>query len=243
MNLPESKRTTLSILPISEIGLIGRLTLFFWSLAMVMLAPLTRIPLAAGLCLGAAFAVYPRAIGRLLRIRWLVLCALLALPAVFWMGELDLAIGALRFSSQGLSLARQIVLRMMVVLVAIEGLTASVDITSIANLLERAGLRGLGFSVGVALNLLPALRKASVTTWRSLKMRGGLRRQRCHSIQLLLTTILTNALRWAEEVALAAEARAFSPARCRVVPVKRGSLDRWVLAACLLSFFALLLTP
>ena len=72
----------------------------------------------------------------------------------------------------------QIALRILVVLVAIQGMTSSVDISSVAGLLERAGLHGLGFSVGVALNLLPGLLQSAQNAWRSLWMRGGLRKQR-----------------------------------------------------------------
>jgi energy-coupling factor transporter transmembrane protein EcfT len=93
----------------------------------------------------------------------------------------------------------------------------------LAGLVGRFGLHGLGFSLGVAMNL------------RSIRgMRYGLRKQRWRGLQLLMMTIVTNALRRADEVALAAEARAFSPDRARPLPVQRGRLDwlpitsRWV---------------
>jgi len=123
-----------------------------------------------------------------------------------------------------------IALRILVVLVAVHGLTGSVDIASIAGLLERAGLHGLGFSVGVAINLLPALQQSALNAWRSLKMRGGFRKQRWRGLRLLAVTVITGALSRAEEIALAAEARAFSPERARSMPVKTGKWD-WVIAA------------
>ncbi len=143
--------------------------------------------------------------------RWLVMIALLALPPVFFLGEQDRSL--------------QIMLRVIVVLVSVDGFTNSVDIASIAGLLERFGLRGLGFSMGVALNLLPSLQTAALSTWHSLWMRGGLRKQRWRGVRLLLLAIITNALRRTEEIALAAEGRAFSPEQSRALPLRTGSLD------------------
>jgi energy-coupling factor transporter transmembrane protein EcfT len=59
-------------------------------------------------------------------------------------------------------------------------------------------------------------------------MRGGLRAQRWRGVRLLLLTIITNALRRTEEIALAAEGRAFSPEQTRSMPLRPGSLDRVV---------------
>jgi energy-coupling factor transporter transmembrane protein EcfT len=208
-----------------KLGTLGYLAIFAWSLGMVMLAPPDRLLLAGGLCLLAAATVYPRSFGRLMRLRWLVMIALLALPPLFLLGEQDRTIWGIPYSSLGLVSGLQIMLRIIVVLVAVDGFTSSVDIASIAGLLERFGLRGLGFSMGVALNLLPSLQTAATNTWHSLWMRGGLRKQRWRGLRLLLLTIITNALRRTEEIALAAEGRAFCPEQCRAMPLRAGSLD------------------
>lgn len=208
-----------------KLGMIAYLAIFAWSLGMVMLAPAQRLALAGGLCTLVAALVYPRSFRRLVRPRCLVMIVLLALPPVFFLGDLDRAFGFIRYSSEGLVSSLQIILRIIVVLVAVDGFTSSVDIASIAGLLERFGLRGLGFSMGVALNLLPSLQTAALNTWHSLWMRGGLRAQRWRGIRLLLLTIITNALRRTEEIALAAEGRAFCPEQCRALPLRAGSLD------------------
>jgi energy-coupling factor transporter transmembrane protein EcfT len=125
----------------------------------------------------------------------------------------------------------------------VQGLTAAIDISSLAGLFERLGLHGLGFSMGVALNLLPALQQSASHAWHSLKMRGGLRRKRWRGVQLLAVTVVTNALRRAEEVALAAEARGFSPEHSRALPIKTGYLDRVIIpvAALVLLLFGVML--
>jgi energy-coupling factor transporter transmembrane protein EcfT len=126
-------------------------------------------------------------------------------------------------------------LRAVVILLAAGGLAASVDISEVAGLFERVGLHGLGFSLGVAVNLLPNLRQSATNTWHSLRMRGGMRAQWWRGSQLLLLTILTSALRRSEEIALAAEARAFRPERSRALPIKIGRLDWWLIAIGALS--------
>jgi energy-coupling factor transporter transmembrane protein EcfT len=213
-----------------KLGAAGYLAIFAWSLGMVTLAPAQNLPLAGGLCFLVAVLVYPRSFKRLMRLRWLVMIVLLALPPVFFLGELDRSLWGLPYSSEGLTSSLQILLRIIVVLIAVDGFSSSVDITSMAGMLERFGLRGLGFSMGVALNLLPSLQTAAVHTWHSLWMRGGLRAQRWRGMRLLLLTIITNALRRTEEIALAAEGRAFCPEQCRALPLRAGSLD-WAVAA------------
>ena len=208
-----------------KLGTISYLTIFAWSLGMVMLAPAEHLLLAGGLCFLAAALVYPRSFRRIMRLRWLVMIALLAIPPLFFLGELDRSLLGISYSSQGLTSSLQIGLRIVVVLITVDGFTGSVDIASIAGLLERFGLRGLGFSMGVALNLLPSLQTSAINTWHSLWMRGGLRRQRWRGIRLLLLTIISNALRRTEEIALAAEGRAFCPDQCRAMPLRTGSLD------------------
>jgi len=223
-----------------KLGIISYLVIFTWSLGMVMLAPGQYLLLSGGLSLLVAAAVYPRSFRRLMRLRWLVMIAIFSLPPLFLLGDLDRSLWSIPYSSQGLVSSLQILVRIIVVLIAVDGFTNSVDISSIAGLLERFGLRGLGFSMGVALNLLPSLQAATINTWRSLWMRGGLRKQRWRGIRLLLLTIITNALRRTEEIALAAEGRAFCPEQSRGLPLRVGSWDRIILVGAIsvtLGFF------
>lgn len=213
-----------------SLGTVAYLAIFACSLTAVMATTVEHMFWTAGLCLLVALLVYPRAFRSLMRWRWLVMIGLLALPPVFLVGEIDRSLAGIPYSSEGLLNAAQVALRILVVLVSVQGLTSSIDISSVAGLLERAGLHGLGFSVGVALNLLPALQQSAQNAWRSLWMRGGLRKRRMRSLRLLAVTITAGALSRAEEIALAAEARAFSPARARSLPVKVGKWD-WVILA------------
>jgi energy-coupling factor transporter transmembrane protein EcfT len=222
-------------------GSIGYLALFFWSLAMIMLAPQDYLIGVAALCILVDISLFPLSLRRLFQLRWLLFLLLLALPPVFFLGEIDSSFIGLDYSSEGLAVSLQIALRFIVVLIALNGLTGSVEITAIAGLLERFGLQGLGFSMGVALNLLPSLQKSSLNAWHSLWMRGGLRRQRWRGLRLLLFSIVTNALRRAEEIALAAEARAYSPDRSRSLPITVNTWDRVTIFLAIVSLLVLII--
>jgi energy-coupling factor transporter transmembrane protein EcfT len=212
------------------LGTIGYLAIFISSIIIVMVVPIQWIPLAAAGCLLVAWLVYPHSFRSLIRLRWLVMIGLLSLPPIFITGEVDRQLFGIPYSSEGLMIGIQVALRILVVLISVQGFTSSVDISSIAGLLERIGLHGLGFSFGVALNLLPSFQQSALNAWRALWMRGGLRKNRWRAIRLLGMTIVANALNRAEEIALAAEVRAFSPDRTRSMPLKVGKWDWAVLA-------------
>lgn len=234
-DLSFSRITKPTAYPALQVGSLGYIAVFVWAFGMVLLVRPTRLLLSAGICLAVEGIIYPREFRRLLRPRWLLMIVLLSVPPVLWM-EPDSYLWRIPISLEGLQLGLHMALRAIVILVAVNGLTASVDISTLAGLFERLGLRGLGFSMGVALNLLPSLRQSATNAWHSLKMRGGLRRQWWRGLQLLAITIITNALRRSEEIALAAEARAFSPEHSRALPVKTGSLDWPIVFVGLLSW-------
>lgn len=225
------------------LGTVGYLALFLWSLALILLAPPPRMLLAGGLCLLAAALFYRQAFRRLMRPRWLLLLLLLGLPSFFFLGQRDLSLWGIALSQDGLAAGLQMMLRAAVIVAAADGFSGAVDVSQTAGLFERAGLKGLGFSLGVAMNLLPILRHSATTTWYSLRMRGGIRRRRWRSLRFLLVTVVSNALQRAEEIALAAEARAFSPECSQAPPLKSGRLDWVIVLGNLASFVALTLLP
>ena len=224
--------------PLLPLGVIGRVSVFLGALASITLAPAAWLPWIAladaGLLLLGLRPPHP---ARLLHPRRLLFLALLALPPIFFLGPRDSFWGPVSYSAAGLAAAGQITLRFIVILLAVEGLTRSVEIAELAALFERMGLRGLGFALGVALNMLPALQRSALNAWQALQMRGGWRRQRMRTAGLLLITILTGALRRAEETAVAAEARAFSPDALHPWPLTLRPLDRWM-AALMLAWVA-----
>ena len=220
-------------------GTIGYLSIFVGLVAAVMFSPAQLIIWIAVCCTLIAVLFFPQALKRLINLRFLIFSLLMAVPPIFVLGEIDRSFAGISYSSEGLLAGSQIWLRVIVVYIAINGLTTFVDISSMAGLFEKAGLHGLGFSVGVALNLLPSLMQSFLNVWRSLQMRGGLRRNRWRAMQFLSMTVVGNALNRAEEIALAAEARAFSPEQSRSLPIVRGKYDYPMIAVTVVCLIVL----
>jgi energy-coupling factor transporter transmembrane protein EcfT len=221
------------------LGTVGYGALFLWCVGLVLLIPPEGLPIFAILGLGVGMAFFPRAMRQLLRWQWLFFFLVLILPSALWMGEIDRTFLGISYSSTGLQVGFYMVMRALVMLIAVIGFSSSVDVSELAALLERFGLRGLGFSMGVAVNLLPTMMQSAQTAWHALRMRGGFRRQRWNALRLLFVTIVSNALRRAEEIALSAEVRAFRPERARSLAIKKGAFDGIVLGVALCSLIAL----
>jgi len=218
------------------IGSLGHLSIFLWALGMVLLPSLSKGIVLALFTLGILIVAYPAALQRLARPRWLVIFGILFFINLFFgvtEQEPDLAILGVPFSSANILNSIHMVLRAAVILLAADGLSSSVNIVEVAGLLERSGMRGLGFSIGVATNLLPDLRQSGMNAWHSLRMRGGFRAQWWRGMQLLVVTVFSNALRRAEQIVLAAEVRAFRPELSRNIPLRIGALDWWLVAGSL----------
>lgn len=215
------------------IGSLGHLSIFLWALVMVLVPSLAKGIILALFALGILILIYPVAVKRLVRPRWLVIFGILFLVNLFFGVSdqvPDLTILGFSFSSLNILSSIQMTLRAAVILLAADGLSGSVNIVEVAGLLERSGMRGLGFSIGVATNLLPDLRQSGMNAWHSLRMRGGFRAQWWRGVQLLMITIFSNALRHAEQIVLAAEVRAFQPELSRNAPLRIGALDWWLVA-------------
>jgi energy-coupling factor transporter transmembrane protein EcfT len=191
-----------------------------------------RSCLALGLAVVLALLFHPGAF-RIVRSRtlWTFVIVVLGSGAI-WLGPPDWRLGSVPLSSSGLVEGVWMAVRALAIMLATRGLAASTSPGELAGLLERAGMRGLGFTVGVAVNLLPALERSSGRTWDTLRMRGGLRHRRRMMLRLATLTVMSNALRRADEIAIAAEARGFGVVRSRPLPLRRGALD-WLLLATL----------
>jgi energy-coupling factor transporter transmembrane protein EcfT len=91
----------------------------------------------------------------------------------------------------------------------VNAFSQSIGVMQLTAALTRVGMPGLGFAIGVGFHALPAIKQRFVAAYAALRLRGGFRRQRWRALQLLLITVIMGALRYGEEVVLAAEARAF----------------------------------
>jgi energy-coupling factor transporter transmembrane protein EcfT len=218
-------------MPRERLGTTGQFGCFLAVLLAAVLLGGARAGIALAFSLALALLFYPTAL-RIVRSRtlWTFVVMLLASGAL-WLGPADARIGPVAVSSRGLVAGLWMALRALAILIATRGLAASTSPGELAGLLERWGMRGLGFTLGVAVNLLPALERSSGRTWDTLRMRGGLRRRRRLTLRLATLTVMSNALRRADEIAIAAEARGFGLQRARALPLRRGRLDGPVIAS------------
>lgn len=220
------------------VGVPGRLA----CLAAVVLAAVGARGVAAGwaLALAVALAAACHRPGlAVLRAAYAwVMLGLLVVPAIVLGGGPSYDLGVLRVSLPGLALGAEMSARALAILIAAAGFAATVPVVAVAGLLDRFGLRGLGFSLGVAVNMLPVLQGTAATTWQAFRQRGGFRRRRLRSLRLILATMIAESLRKAEDVVAAAHARGFGASR-RPAPVPRGRYDL-ALAAGLAAIVAVI---
>lgn len=224
--------------PSRRLGTLGYLACLAFSIAAAMLSGGWSVGAACALALLLALLLYPAGLRSLASGRLWLLLGLLVVPTCLLGGEPAWHIGWVAISQAGLATGLQMALRAVAIVVAVAGFAASVPISELAGLLERLGLKGLGFSLGVAMNVLPVLNETATTAFQALRMRGGFRRRRLQAARLLFVTVVANSLRHADDIVSAAEARAFSIERSRPLPLtwRRADLAlTGVLAAAVLA--------
>lgn len=129
-------------------------------------------------------------------------------------------------SGVGAVIGVQMILRAATILIVVGGFTTTVSIGEVTALLERLGFPGLGFALGVALNMLPTIQNSAATTLAALRLRGGFRRNHFAAARQLVLMTIGNSLRYGEQIVSAAEVRAYTPERAaRSRPAVHGSAD------------------
>jgi energy-coupling factor transporter transmembrane protein EcfT len=194
-------------------------------MAAAIMLPGWRTVLALALAAGLALLFYRCAFRALTHPGLWVFIGLLLVSMTLWVGQSDASLGPLPISLSGLAAGVQMSLRALAITLAVRGLAARVSPGESAGLLERVGVKGLGFTVGVAFNLLPSMERSVRQTLDTARLRGGALWRRPRVLWLAALTVLTSAVRRAEDVAAAAEVRGFSPQHTRPLPLRRGRWD------------------
>jgi energy-coupling factor transporter transmembrane protein EcfT len=232
----------------------GYLVFLLWTLLLVGLLPDQRVTLLLGSVLLFALLTGSEGLRPLRRPRfWTLILSALALgPLVLGAQkeEWDLAWGWLPCGATVLHLSRDgfwtglwMALRALCLTVAFSVALNALSVSEMARLFETVGLKGLGFALGVALNLLPTLRENATAAYHTLHLRGGFRRRPWQALKLFLITVIANALRHSDDVVNAAAARAFEPTVRRGEPARLQRADG-LLAVVLLGLgFGLALWP
>jgi len=193
----------------------GYLIFFVWSVALAIL--IAGINLLALLGVVIAFSAFFCEGGlRPARRRgfWFLVASALALSP-FFIGDKDVSLFGLGLSYQGFWVGLWMALRGVSIMLAMNAFSSAVSIAEVARLFEWAGLKGLGFAIGVAFNMLPTIRETMDTLYQAIRLRGGFSRQRLDTLKTLTMAVVINSLRHGDQIVDAAQARAFNPERRR----------------------------
>lgn len=197
----------------SGVGVYGYACLLIWALVAPALLPGPRIYWVPGTVIAVSWLTGTRRWQSLGDLRTWLLLAGLALAGTAAGGW-----GSGRSLMGALELPLRMVARALAVLLAADTFAGRVSVSDLAALGEGAGLGGLSFALGVAMNTLPVLERTAGRVWMALRLRGGPGRRPWRAFSRLVVTVLALSLGRAQETVEAAEARGFLPGS---VPRKR----------------------
>jgi len=206
--------------PRRTLGLWGHLAFLLWTLALATLAPGAKVIPVLGLAV--AFSALCAGWREVRRWRLWLFAASVLLVTSFVRGK-DLYLLGLWMALRAASIA-----------LAANTFAGTVSVVEMARLCEGWGLRGLGFAVGVAFNMLPTIRETAEEAFNAMRLRGGFKCHRLEALKMLLVAIVAGSLRHGDEIVSAAEARAFNPESGNGEPVRPTPFD--------LAFIAVLVT-
>ncbi len=195
----------------ARLGPASYLAVLLWALVLVALLPGRKLVLVLGAivifgCLNGGAGLRALASPRF----WLLLASIVAVTALI-LGERDLGWGPVRLSREGLAMGWGMAVRAAALVLAFNVTVGALSVSQVMRIFEALHVRGLGFALGVALNLGPVLRDVVEAAYHTIRLRGGIRRP-WQSARLFLVTLIANALRYGDDVVKAAAARAFDPA-------------------------------
>jgi energy-coupling factor transporter transmembrane protein EcfT len=228
---------------VRTVGTWGHLAFLVWAILLSVLAPGTRLVLVLGFVVAFSTLFFQGSLRPVRRLEFWVLVASAVLLSPFLIGEKDLLLFGVSLSRQGFWAGLWMALRALSVALAVGGFAYAVSVDEMARLFEAAGLKGLGFAVGVAFNLLPTLEETARNAYEAMRMRGGFHQERLQTLKMLLITVIVNSLRRGDEVVEAAEARAFRPDGPRQEFLPLGRVDLALVAVLTVLGVGLLAWP
>ena len=225
------------------LSLASHVLFLLWTLILVAALPDARawLLLSAVFALGGVLGGHGERI-LLNRRLWLFILATLALSP-FILEEPDVCYAVVCFSRAGFWMGVWMAARAMALMLAVGSSFAGLSISRLMLAFDALGWRGLGFALGVALNLGAILPASVEAAYHTIRLRGGFRRP-VQAARLFLVTVIANALRYGDDVIKAAWARAFDPAaRPNVRPAPRLAWPDALFAAVLALVGGALLWP
>ncbi len=189
----------------------GYLIFLAWSVALAIL--IAGIKLLALLGVVIAFSAF-FCEGGLRPVRrwrfWFLIASTLVLGTLF-IGDKGFSLLGLELSPQGFSIGLGMALRGVVIMLVVTTFSNAVSLVEITHLLEAVGLKGLGFALGTAFNMVPTIQETIDSVYQAIRLRGGFRRGRLATLKTLTMAVVVTSLRHGDEIVDAAQARAFNP--------------------------------
>jgi energy-coupling factor transporter transmembrane protein EcfT len=203
----------------------GYLLFFVGTVVTAILAHEARVVCVLLATIAFAGLFSPKALRLLLRWQiWLFVLPTLTLSPLL-IGDRDFSLCGLMLSQEGFWAGLWMVSRALSIALAAAVFSRTVSITQMVQLFEGLRLKGLGFALGVATNVLPTIQETIDTSYHAMRLRGGFRSRRLHTLKLLLVTVIAGSLRRGDDIVWAAEARAFDPARPLGQPIAVARAD------------------
>lgn len=162
---------------------------------------------------------------------WAFVLPTLALSSLL-IGQRDLRLWGLWLSPEGFWAGLWMAARALSIALAAAVFTSSVSVSQMAQLFEGWRLKGLGFALGVATNVLPAIEETMATSYQAMRLRGGFRTRKLRTLKLLLVGLIAGSLRRGDDIVSAAESRAFDPDRPLGPSISPTRADLALAAGC-----------
>ncbi len=188
----------------------GYLLFTLWGVVLTLVSGGWRLMALLVLELLFGLAWSPAGLRPLRRLRfWVFIATALALGP-FLTPQAGLRLDAVSWSRSGMSLGLDMAGRALSLTLAFSVGLSALSLSDLVALFDRLRLRGLGFALGVAMNLLKNLQEMATVTYETIRLRGGLRRPLV-ALRLFLVTLVSNTLRYGDQIVSAAAVRAFDP--------------------------------
>jgi energy-coupling factor transporter transmembrane protein EcfT len=195
---------------VRQFGAWGYLLFTLWGAVLAVIGHGWRLAALAALELMFGLSWNQKGLRPLHRLRfWIFIGTALALGP-FLSPTAGLTLEGISLGWPGLSLGLEMAGRALTLTLAFSLGFSALSLSDLIALFDRLRLRGLGFALGVAMNLLKTLEDMATVTFETIRLRGGLARP-IVALRLFLVTLVSNTLRYGDQIVDAAAVRAFDP--------------------------------
>jgi energy-coupling factor transporter transmembrane protein EcfT len=188
----------------------GYLLFTIWGVALALVSRGWQLAALVALELAFGLAWSREGLRPLRRLRFWVFIATAVVLGPFLTPASGLTLDGVAFDWSGVSPGLEMAGRALTLTLAFSLGLSALSLSDLVALFDRLHLRGLGFALGVAMNLLRTLETMARVTFDTIRLRGGLRRPLV-ALRLFLVTLVSNTLRYGDQIVDAASMRAFDP--------------------------------